>query len=199
MAKKFKRMGGGKRRRNTKLWIVVIAGIMLLSALSFMSYRSRPQKPEADVDTDMQVVRYTVEPVGDQSGLIEVTGELLQLVLLPKDPGSLDRDSIENVFGLNSSSISNTVLELTNAYAFFRFHVDDIEAAEKEILDNIRLTGGYNIYRMYGGRVSDISVEVVGHNLSVGDEVRVMLFQNVDNPFKVIGFAQTQQQSAVGE
>ncbi|MFC2162814.1 hypothetical protein ACFLRF_03960 [Candidatus Altiarchaeota archaeon] len=181
-----------RKKQGQKLWIVGIAAIMLLSALSFASNSGRTEGAQDDPGADVQVLRYTVKPVSETSGSISIKAVKGQLVLLSEDSGNIMTGIIEQLGELNSTAIQNTVIESTNAYTYVRFYASDIDKAEEDINSQMNLPQGYRTFRIYAGSVGagSMSVDVIGSDLEVGDIVKVMLFQDIRNPQKIIGFVQ---------
>ncbi|MFH1403317.1 MAG: hypothetical protein ABIH11_03505 [Candidatus Altiarchaeota archaeon] len=179
---------GRKKSKNTRIWILAIGGIMILSALSFFSYSNQPANPTGGTGIEAPILRYSVVPVGAGEEVASITGLVNQIVLLPNNQADVTTDLVEQVSAMNSTDITDTMVELTNEYILMRFDVNDRKNAEKEIRGSVNMAGGYTIYDVYKGELSSVEMQVIGSGLQVGDQVNVLAFQSADSQGMVIGF-----------
>ena len=190
MNKKYKRKKSNKKKKNQQIWITAIAAIMLLSALSFMSYSNdQGTRPQED-DQNLPVKSYLVQPVSNTSGTVMISGVKNELVIIPENPSAVGRRQIEQISSLESKIITNVVVESTNIYTFFRFEITDMEKARDEI-NSLRIQGGFETFNVYDATVSQVNAEIIGKNLTVGKQADALLFRHTTPPYNIIGFSQS--------
>ncbi len=180
----------GSKGRYTRTMIYIIMASFVLGGL-FTGY-GMPKDSEG-VDNSPQskwnILVYESESVATQPvacNILEATGDVKVVVA---NAGALDDDIISEVFDANITGVKSTVLEVSPSYAMFHMKVDGDEA-RKGISDRIRIPG-MMVYDVYMCGAQGERVEVIGRNLTVGDEVSVLLVERTRAGFReYVGFMQ---------
>ncbi|MFH1835363.1 MAG: hypothetical protein ABH851_04140 [Methanobacteriota archaeon] len=190
MAKKNRKNKAVKDgKKNQKFMIYLVSAIMLLSAFFWMT-RSVEVQPPAPLlsENNSNMIQYQVVPVGNASAIMEVERPLMEVAAIPLRPEYVRAEGVLEVLNTSFEGISETMVELSNAYMLFRFLADDVPTAFDSVRQGLgSIVGEVNVYRAYecavgGGEIYLLSPD----ELVPGDKVRGILLERQDN-FQTIG------------
>ncbi|MBU0762623.1 MAG: hypothetical protein KKD39_06320 [Candidatus Altiarchaeota archaeon] len=177
-------------KKITRYMIYVVLASFILGGL-YTNY-GMPERKEDTTDqasSRYNIVSYDGERIATNPIECEITEKKNNIkIVLPQDNRVSD-DDLAQVFESNITGVKSVVLEVSKSHAMFDMKVEE-ENAIDEVKDKIRINGA-RIYGAYMCNVGDSTVEVIGQNLTVGENINILLVERSRAGFsEIIGFQQ---------